>query len=214
MEVMQNDLIKAAQVVEHCQRNWDLSKEVPQEHIDTLVKVATTMPTKQNRNFYKLLVSTDPDFNKQCFGLAYSDTSTTGNRTSNRNNQINANVLFIYIENHSYTQSDGQEFDDASRANSKLDTAMAVGISSGALTLSAASLGYKTGYCACFVDDELHKLINSKQGCMQGEELPLLLIGVGHPNSEYAWNEVIDSDGNKIRSPAKTFTKSVDVFYV
>ena len=49
---------------------------------------------------------------------------------------------------------------------------------------------------------------------MQGEELPLLLIGVGHPNSEYTWNEVIDSNGNKIRSPAKTFTKSVDVFYV
>ena len=44
---------------QHCNRNWDLSKEMPQEDIDLITEAATQRPTKQNLNHYKTHVITD-----------------------------------------------------------------------------------------------------------------------------------------------------------
>ena len=53
------DLIQASLVAERCQRNWDHSRPVNKDDVDTLVQVATNMPTKQNIGYYSLLVSTN-----------------------------------------------------------------------------------------------------------------------------------------------------------
>ena len=42
-----------------CQRNWDLSEEIPQEHVDLIVEAATQSPTRQNIPFYNVDVVTD-----------------------------------------------------------------------------------------------------------------------------------------------------------
>jgi len=44
---------------QHCQRNWDLSREVSEEHIDNLLAIATQMPIKQNNDYFDLAVVTD-----------------------------------------------------------------------------------------------------------------------------------------------------------
>ena len=45
--------IATAKIAERCQRNWDYSRPIPQEHIDIIVGAATTMPTKQNHDTTK-----------------------------------------------------------------------------------------------------------------------------------------------------------------
>ena len=42
-----------------CQRNWDLSEEIPQEHVDLIVEAVTQSPTRQNIPFYNVDVVTD-----------------------------------------------------------------------------------------------------------------------------------------------------------
>ena len=52
---------KAVDIARRCQRNWDLSKTVPQEHIDHLIYLATHAPSKQDESFFDLYVVTDRD---------------------------------------------------------------------------------------------------------------------------------------------------------
>ena len=44
-----------------CQRNWDLTQEMPQEDIDLILEAATNAPSKQNLNLFKLHVIQDRD---------------------------------------------------------------------------------------------------------------------------------------------------------
>ena len=44
-----------------CQRNWDLSKDIPQEDKDLIVEAATNSPSKQNLNYFNLHVIEDRD---------------------------------------------------------------------------------------------------------------------------------------------------------
>ena len=59
---MFNQMIKKSiHKSQHCNRNWDLSKTIPQEDVDLIVESATQCPVKQNLNFYKTHVITDRD---------------------------------------------------------------------------------------------------------------------------------------------------------
>ena len=41
-----------------CQRNWDHSKSIPEEHIDPLDISGNTCPSKQDESFFDLYVLT------------------------------------------------------------------------------------------------------------------------------------------------------------
>ena len=52
---MDNSVItKAIIKSQHCQRNWDLEKEIPDEDLQLLTTAGTQCPSKQNIAFYKL----------------------------------------------------------------------------------------------------------------------------------------------------------------
>ena len=53
------DLKKIIHKSQHCQRNWDLSKEIPQEDMDIMLEAITQCPSKQNKAFYKVHFITD-----------------------------------------------------------------------------------------------------------------------------------------------------------
>ena len=65
--------IDAAKIAERCQRNWDYSKPIPQDDIDTIVNTAKTMPTKQNRMYYRIIVSTNQKYNKKLYKLSINE---------------------------------------------------------------------------------------------------------------------------------------------
>ena len=90
-----NELIEASQNAEHCQRNWDHTQPVPEEHVHALIDIATNMPTKSNDEFYRLVVSTDRDLNRKFYELAVDPDNE---QTVGRNAQVDAPVVFTWFE--------------------------------------------------------------------------------------------------------------------
>jgi hypothetical protein len=51
MELTHVDIKKAITKGQHCQRNWDLYKDIPEEDMDLLIHSVTQCPSKQNTAF-------------------------------------------------------------------------------------------------------------------------------------------------------------------
>lgn len=167
-------LLDYAKKIEPCQRNWDETYVVPDEHIDYITEVCTTVPTKQNRNVYSLIVVTDRDIINKIFEVSYEPTLKY--TTYKKNSQVLSNALFIWIEG----QEKGEHADD-------LD--IAVGISSGAAALAGAELGYSTGFCKCFIDGPLRKILKRSIG-VRAKKI-VLMLGIGIPNKDYNTRQVV-----------------------
>jgi hypothetical protein len=112
------EIFKSIIKSQHCQRNWDLTKSIPQEDLTLLVTAATHCPSKQNIAFYKIHVVTNRDL------IAQIHNHTTGfavRRDENNalvptvklgpedpvefipNDQVLANVLFVFEDNTNLT---------------------------------------------------------------------------------------------------------------
>lgn len=171
---------------QHCNRNWDLSKSIPQEDIDLIVESATQCPVKQNLNFYKTHVITDRD------KIEKIHSKTEGfyiDGVCHTNSQTLANLVIAFTEDEPEEKRDwNREFDeetnkwvnisvdsenDAHATN--VDRQMAVGIASGYVNLVSTMLGYETGCCKCFDSDDLREVLDG--------EKTLLLMGIGYPDT-------------------------------
>ena len=64
--------IKASKIIGKTQRNWDYDLPVSEEEIKYLVNVSLNAPVKENHNLYKLLVSTNIEFNQMIQEWAYN----------------------------------------------------------------------------------------------------------------------------------------------
>ena len=171
------NLLECAKKIEPCQRNWDETYVVPDEHVDYITEVCTTVPTKQNRNVYSLVCIKDRKTIEKIFEVAYEPTEKY--TTYKKNSQVLANTLFIWIP--------GQE-----PAEYKDDLDIAVGISSGAAALAAAELGYSTGFCKCFVNRSVCKILRKNAGIKTKDVI--LILGIGVPNNNYDSRQVVVDD--------------------
>lgn len=192
------DVLKA----EHCQRNWDINFKLPEEDLDALIRVATSMPTKQNRDYYKLIVSTDVNFNKKIYNLAADPDNPD---TPSRNSQVAANALFIYVSNADF-KNNNKKFKDDHYNNASVS----VGISSGALTLAAAQMDYRTGFCQCFLNKEIKEELKNKGINNIDDEYVILLVGIGKPNPNHRWYSVVD-ENDEILKYVQTEKKTINV---
>ena len=57
---MHEEIKKAVDVSQRAQRNYDLSKTIPEKDLETLIYAAINAPSKQNEIHYSLQVYTDP----------------------------------------------------------------------------------------------------------------------------------------------------------
>ena len=217
------DLIKASLVAQRCQRNWDYSTPVTSEDVETFTKVATTMPTKHNVDYFELLVSTNAKFNQMCYDIAVNPDDPYFAEGDNklRNAQVNAPMLIIWVPNYNNplmddravntTDDDGNLTGDYEECNRDIAT----GISSGATALAAAQLGYQTGFCACmdwpklkdlvkkdFTDPELLRVVDKL-----GDKNNGLCLGIGHSNSNFKRTEVVKD--NKVVLKISSFDKEI-----
>tara|TARA_B100001057_G_scaffold463220_1_gene516974 strand:+ start:1041 stop:1691 length:651 start_codon:yes stop_codon:yes gene_type:complete len=188
---MQHTEIKnAVSRSQHCQRNWDLDKEIPQEDLDLIVHAATQCPSKQNIAYYKLHFIT----NRNIIEAVHDKTAgfinyETGD--SETNSQTLANLLIAfeeedYIDRHTTDTvfrndelfaHDNNEMTQEQKDALARDKFMAIGIASGYINLTASMLGYSTGYCACFDGYQRNfKELNAKKPIK-------LLIGIGFANA-------------------------------
>jgi nitroreductase len=125
---MNQQIMDAVKVSKQAQRNWDLSKTIPQEDLDALIYAAQNSPKKQMETHYALHVFTDPEKIRAIYdntkkfslfpvsetaevdGYDGTDFHTEGmfedrdgefwqdDEYSVKNSQILANAMFVYTE--------------------------------------------------------------------------------------------------------------------
>ena len=194
MELTHSDIKKAIIRGQHCQRNWDLEKEIPQEDLDLLIHAVTQCPSKQNSAFYSVYAITDRNIieriHEHTSGFYLIDDKKTVT-----NSQTLANILFVFTDNTENSErvviKQGKYGD---KENHILrDLHMATGIASGFLNLTSNILGYSTGCCACFDVNAIKDILGTSDDIV-------LMMGVGHKNTRV--NRKIHHSDNSIVFPS------------
>lgn len=194
--ITNNEIHDAILSSQACQRNYDLTRQIPQEHLDLMITAATQAPTKQNYSYFDLYVITDRDRIQTLYELTEGATvknTTTREQKIVLNTQTNANALFVFdLKNMMQMSQDFlddqeiQEHDIVDQFNAAKgkeawnfseDRNRAFGICSGQLALAANMLGYRTGYCSCFYHDDVKENLG-----MRGDIS--VMLGVGIPDEE------------------------------
>lgn len=189
METNYKDIKKAVIKSQHCQRNWNLSKQIPTEDIELLVHAVSNCPSKQNIAHYKVHFITNreiiEDIHKNTEGFARNYTDE--NIVYETNSQVLANLLIAFeaydyklnlpdtIIRNDETQTwlQTQSLTPQQDAVMLRDRHMAVGIAAGYVNVISSMMGYSTGCCACFDLDKVKQILNADNDI-------LLLMGVGY----------------------------------
>lgn len=174
---------------QHCQRNWDLTKEIPQEDLDLILHAATQCPSKQNNAYYRLYAITNREIIEKIYENTVGFTVSFEPLVRTTNSQTLANLLLVYTEEdlnrEKFNQNEEYAFmhsvDDQKAQDSTMklerDAKVALGISAGYVNLTASLMGYSTGCCQCFDSPEIMKIIGS-------DKKPILLMGVGFKDTD------------------------------
>jgi len=171
---------KAVHKSQHCQRNWDLSRSIPEEDIQVMETAITACPSKQNYIFYDPWMIT----NRETIDKIYHTTNgfILPDGSSKTNSQTLANLLVVFCESTNYNKQ-GIRSDVAvenkrsekEHGSMQQQRELAIGIAAGYLNLTASLLGYSTGCCTCFNGPEVQNIIKTNSP-------PRLLMGVGFPD--------------------------------
>jgi nitroreductase len=193
----ETEIKKAIIRSQHCQRNWDLTKQIPKEHLEVLKTSITQSPSLQNVAFYKIHWIQDRETIEKVHacthGAPYKNTENgkkvvdphpreedhlhdMGDTTQS---QTLANLVVVFEkyfhveeyfkEKRVFNTSHGRKVE---HGGDDFDAVTALGIASGYLNLTASLLGYQTGCCISFQHSKLKETLN-----LEGE--PLLIMGVG-----------------------------------
>ena len=182
--MFKNLLVKAIHKSQHVQRNWDTSKSIPAEDLAVIEQAVIGAPSKQNVTFFKPYFITDRKkieaVHRQTSGFLIKDghrggKSLKGDRVTT-NPQTLANLLIVFAKDFDY--DDAKTKTDLYDTKEVMETDMhqALGVAAGYVNMTSALLGYSTGCCSCCNKDEIQRLLGI-------EHKPMLLMGVGYPDS-------------------------------
>jgi nitroreductase len=185
-------------VSQHCQRNFDLSKEIPQEDIEAIIFSITNCPSKQNLAFYNVVAIQDREIIESIHEKTYDKAGMRSNP------QVLGNLMLVFTERDvksNFLDEDKNYISETKGLKSKLggeikdrnlemmnydneenqkalktDADIALGIAAGYSTLVSSLLGYRTGCSSCFNSDAVSDILKN---CGIAEK-PLLLMGIGH----------------------------------
>tara|TARA_B100000809_G_C14888394_1_gene441738 strand:- start:4 stop:636 length:633 start_codon:yes stop_codon:yes gene_type:complete len=166
---------------QQCNRNWDLSKQIPAEDIKTMEQSVTQCSSKQNRVFYKVIHTTDRKkieaIHAATDGFTYHlQKDEDDNYLTTTNPQVLGNSLFVLAKDRDKSLSARtSEENDGGIEDGKIQTDedRAIGIAAGYLTLTAQLLGYQSGCCQCFDEPKVKEVLGI-------DDEIFLLMGVGY----------------------------------
>ena len=167
-------LEKTIQKSQHCNRNWDLTKQISAEDLETMKVSVTQCGSKQNRVFYKVLFTQDREKIEKIHDLTDGFMYNFKEQLSTTNSQVLANTLFAFVrdrDKHSQTRTYEEWTSGGNRTEKDEDRSL--GIAAGYLTLTANLLGYDTGCCQCMHGAGVAEILGV-------EEEVLLLMGIGY----------------------------------
>lgn len=192
MSFTQDAIEKAIRVSQHCQRNWDLSREIPERDLAVLITAVSQCPSKQNVAYYDVQFITNRKLIEAVHERTDGFTITYEPLMTTTNPQVLANLLVIFVPRDLDSEAlaiqernvQTKEFADSDAEISsetavilERDRNMAIGIAAGYVNLSATLLGYATGCCACFDGEGIASILGLSRA-------PALLMGVGFRDPE------------------------------
>ena len=90
------DILDAVESSQHCQRNWDLTKDIDPDHIKIFESIVKTVPSKQNIAYYKVHFITNRTIIEKIY--MRSMTKKDNSDIDFYNPQILANLLVAFEE--------------------------------------------------------------------------------------------------------------------
>lgn len=187
---LHQELTKAIIKSQHCQRNWDLSREIPEEDLKLLITAATQCPSKQNVAHYRVHAITNRKLIEQIHSHTKGFSLDFNPDHAKTNSQVLANLLIVLEKNpvnvsNEYDQYRNEQtlamaqnsVSDSSNAVLMRDCHMAVGIAAGYLNVISTMLGYSTGCCACFDSEPIQEILG-----IENEVILMMGIGFKNPN--------------------------------
>lgn len=171
-ESMHTEIKKSVIRSQHVQRNWDLSKDIPEDDLDLLIHAATNCPSKQNFAFYKLHFITNREKIEAIHSLTEGLRNIKGEMSTNSQTLANLLIVFEDVDPSEELIAKWKLRDKSNIETFKRDQHMAIGVAAGYVNVIASMLGYGTGCCACYNDEEVKQKIGF-------EKRPLLMMGVG-----------------------------------
>ena len=188
LKLARNEIRKAILKSQHCQRNFDLGQTFPEEDIELLKTAISQCPSKQNIAFYKAHFIFDREvigkLHEETKGFIINPKEDESRQVSQTNSQVLANLVVVFEgiepskgDSKFYTNDQLERVDQKKGSKRDLqilenDKKLAVGIAAGYLNLTATLLGYSTGCCSCFKEDNIRKILGLK-------EPVLLMMGIG-----------------------------------
>ena len=181
--------------IRQCQRNWDLSKEIPDEHIQHWKYIATHSPSKQDEGYYNVRIIKNRELLDQLKLHTWGQSIKVGTlKGVARNPQMGASVYILFTEKLSETQ---REIDIAGNLIELEDivktknASVAAGMAGALVAQSAASLGYKTGFNTNHSEPALwHKVLKIPFP----QETLLFGLGIGFPQENKPRNETDETE--------------------
>jgi hypothetical protein len=184
------DLLDAITRSMGCQRNWDLTKNIPNEDIEVLKASVTNCTSRQNRVFYKCFFITDRNVIRKMYDASEGHTwknKETGEWNIDKNPQVLGNLLVVFVRDRDLLEGKrnlqdrqaGKQPGGSPKEHpiNKMDEDRSLGIAVGCLTLSANILGYATGCCQCNDQKKMQEIL----GLSGKSQEVLLTVGVGYP---------------------------------
>lgn len=221
--MFQTMIKKSIQKSQHCQRNWDLTREIPEEDLNVMRSAVTECPSKQNLVYYTPYFITHRDTIEEIYSYTKGFKSLeNGEWVSRTNSQVLANLLVVFVQNKDVLKDVQVKYDDIPKdlyakyseegdvhaifknnfkwnQHTQNEMMVSVGIASGYLNLTATMLGYSTGCCQCYDIPKVKKLLGIY-------EEPLLMMGVGFKDETRNRREHHKED-----FVFPTFTKKIEV---
>ena len=192
------DMVKLAKIAERCQRNFDFSKPVPNKSVKYILNVATSMPTKQQQEFYNITVIEEERLAREFYTTCTIPDECYYEGDEWRNSQTYAPLVLLYATSDKYE-----------RYEPKNDIYMSMGISASAASLAAVNLGYKTGFCKC-IDSELAEQFVQKHFYKRVNN-PTLALGIGLPLEGYDRSDGV-VDGKVVYRAGSDGDKNISIF--
>lgn len=143
-----DDEKRIMQHMQQCQRNWDLSKTIPQDGIDYLLWIAQNAPTKQHEAYFDIHWSTDRETIEYLYQFSWGSTHRKNPPAMWRNSQMNANLYMIFVckvPDTMYNCNNDGTLQDPFGESRWENAIVSVGMAMGLVMRAANKMGLRTG---------------------------------------------------------------------
>lgn len=183
----EQDIIR---IMQRCQRNWDYTKQIPDEVVNRLLWVAANSPSKQHEAYYDVYYTTDRTVIADLYQHTWGNTQSRNPPANARNSQMNANMYMVFVTKQPPTMQNSSNSglplatDEPERYENAV---VSVGIAMGLVMRTAIKNGLVTGCNKSNGNGPDHNNYWEKRlgiyedACINNTKQILYGIGIGYP---------------------------------